>query len=181
MRSDVAAIPDRITELREILDISRAAMAEKLSITEADYEKCETGETDIPISMLYGIAEILGVDATVLLTGDSPRMSGYSVTRAGEGVLVQRYPGYSYRSLSFNFLRRNMEPLLVTLEEGKAPDLVTHSGQEFNYALKGEMKITVGPKSFILKEGDSIYFDSALPHGQSAVGGEAVFLTVIKE
>jgi len=181
MRPDVAAIPRRIKELREILEISRADMAENLAISEAEYEKCENAQTDIPISMLYNIAEILGVDTTVLLTGDTPRMRGYSVTRAGKGVLVERYLGYSYRSLSFNFLHRNMEPLLVTLEEGREPELVTHPGQEFNYALKGKMRITVGPKSFVLSEGDCVYFDSALPHGQSAVSGPAVFLTVIKE
>jgi len=49
------------------------------------------------------------------------------------------------------------------------------------------MKVTVGKAEYILAEGDSIYFDATLPHGQSAVdaseGGaeSARFITIIQE
>ena len=74
-----------------------------------------------------------------------------------------------------------MDPLLVTLQEGDEAALVTHTGQEFNYVLKGEIKMRIGKKEFFLKEGDCIHFDATLPHGQSSVKGESVFLTIIKE
>ena len=85
-------------------------------------------------------------------------------------------------SLAFNFKNRQMEPMLVTLEEQEPePALVMHSGQEFNLVLEGKVKITVGKNSFILSEGDAIYFDPNLPHGQAAVDGRTRFLTVINE
>ena len=75
-----------------------------------------------------------------------------------------------------------MEPMLVTLEEQETePALVMHSGQEFNLVLEGKVKVTVGKNSFILNEGDAIYFDPNLPHGQAAVDGRTRFLTVINE
>jgi len=58
---------------------------------------------------------------------------------------------------------------------------VTHKGQEFNYCLKGAVKVTVGGKELLLREGDSLYFDPRLPHMQTAATETAVFLTVINE
>jgi quercetin dioxygenase-like cupin family protein len=43
------------------------------------------------------------------------------------------------------------------------------------------MKVTVGKAEYILAEGDSIYFNAALPHGQRAVDGSARFSTIIQE
>jgi quercetin dioxygenase-like cupin family protein len=75
-----------------------------------------------------------------------------------------------------------MEPLLVTLDSSKSQAAaVSHSGQEFNYVVEGQVKITVGKSDYILSPGDSIYFDARLPHGQSAVNGTAQFITIIQE
>ena len=175
-------IPKRIKELREILEIPAEEIAEKLGIGTEEYLKLENGEKDIPISLLYNIADILEVDCTVLMTGQSPRMNSYTVVRKGEGVSVDRYKGYHFESIAFNFKNRSMEPMIVTLsKDDKEPAKVTHGGQELNYVLSGKVKVTVGSKSFILNEGDCIYFDPSIPHGQSAVDGDTKFLTVINE
>ena len=182
MNAEVLAISKRIRELRDILSVDVKTVAEKISVDTETYEKFEKGETDIPIGSLYAIADVLGVDATVLLTGDTPRMNRYSVTRKGGGVTVERYPGYNYQSLSFNFKNRIMDPLLVTLDsKDEDPPTVTHAGQEFNYVLEGSIRVTLGDKTFVLSPGDSIYFDPSLPHRQASCGGKAVFLTIIKE
>ena len=180
--ADLQQIPKRIKELREILDISAMEMAKGLKLDMEQYAALENGTKDIPISTLYDIAELLGVDCTVLLTGDSPRMNTHTVVRKGEGIAVDRYKGYHFEGLAYNFKNRIMDPMLVTLEvQEKDPALVTHGGQEFNYVLEGSVRVTVGSKSFVLNEGDCIYFDPTLPHGQAAVGGTTKFLTVINE
>ncbi len=182
MNSELQQIPKRICELREILEISSSDMAARLQLQAEEYARLERGEKDIPISLLYEIANILGTDVTVLLTGDAPRMNSYTVVRKGEGVAVDRYSGYHYENLAFNFMNRTMDPMVVTLEEKQEqPALVTHSGQEFNLVLAGKMRVTIGKQSFVLCEGDSIYFDASLAHGQAAVDGNARFLTVIQE
>lgn len=182
MEENLKQIPSRIKELREILEIPVEKMAETLQIPVCEYEGYESGEHDIPISALYKIASELGTDFTVLITGDSPRMNTQTVVRKGQGVKVDRYEGYSFMSLAFNYIGRNMEPMIVTLAPSeKEPALVMHGGQEFNYVLSGTVKVTVGSREQLLNAGDSIYFDPRLPHGQAAVGGEASFLTVIQE
>jgi len=173
-------VTDRICYLRDILDFTTAEVAEKLDIPVTLYEEYESGSKDIPISMIYAVAAVFGVDATEILTGEAPRMYDYTVTRKNQGVDIKRYEGYSFETLAHNYIGRNKEPMLVTINPSDAPaDLVSHGGQEFNYVLEGTIKVTIGKKSVVLDQGDSIYFDPRIPHGQFAVNGVAKFLTVI--
>ena len=179
---DINDIARRVKELREILDISALDISKEISCTLEQYEKYESGESDIPISALFDIAKVLGVDMTVLTTGDMPKMNSYSLVRRGDGVKVERYPGYSYENLAFNFAGREMEPMIVRLRpDEKVAGLVSHSGQEFNIVLSGCIRITVGAREFDMSEGDSIYFDAHIPHKQVAIDGDASFLTIIQE
>lgn len=180
MNEKLLQIASRIKELREILDIKAESVAARLGVTPATYLKYEAGTLDIPISILYEIADELHTDLTVLLTGEAPRMDTHTIVRAGKGIRIERFPGYQYASLAFNFKSRDMEPLLVDLSpEDEAAPLVAHSGQEFNYVLEGSVRITLGKHAYDLAQGDSIYFDPHQPHAQAAVGGPAKFLTVI--
>ena len=181
-------VPGRIKELREILEISAMDMAADIHISLETYSKYENGELDIPISALNSIAGKLGTDVTVLMTGEGPRIDSAAVCRKGKGVQVERYPGYEFSSLAYNFKGRTLEPLLVWLDASHpAAAQVAHSGQEFNYVVAGRMKITIGSAEYILNEGDSIYFDATLPHGQSALpvsegsSAFAAFLTIIQK
>jgi transcriptional regulator with XRE-family HTH domain len=175
-------IPGRISELREIMEISEMDMAKAIGVDDATYQGYENGTIDIPISSICKIADKLGVDPTVLLTGEDPKMTTAAVCRAGKGVDVERYPGYEFSSLAYNFKGRVIEPLLVTLDSTKptAP-LVSHNGQEFNYVLSGHVQVTVGNAKYLLGGGDSIYFDATLQHGQKGVDGIAKFITIIQE
>ena len=182
MQDDLAQIPGRIKELREIVEISAIDMARGINIPLETYLRYESGELDIPISALYKISTRLGVDATVLLTGENPRMDTASVCRRGKGFQIERYPGYEYSSLAYNFKGRTIEPLLVYLDPSKkASGFIIHSGQEFNYVIEGKVKVTVNGREHILETGDSIYFDASIPHAQAAVDGPARFITIIQE
>jgi len=177
-------VAERLRGLREACDVTVGELSGKLGIPEETYAKYEDGSLDIPIGVLYGAAGVFNVDLTELLTGSAPKLDTYCVVRDGKGVSVSRYPGYDYKSVAFNFLRRKMEPLIVHLEYGADdPDkkLVTHSGQEFNYVIEGAVRLTLGERDIILNKGDCCYFDPKIPHGQSAYEKNADFLTVILE
>jgi transcriptional regulator with XRE-family HTH domain len=177
-----SAIPGRIRELREVEEVSALDMAGDIGIDLETYKNYESGLQDIPISALYKIARRLDTDATVLMTGEDPRMDTASVCRAGKGVQVERYPGYEFSSLAYNFKGRSLEPLLVRLDASRPPAApVSHPGQEFNYVVEGHVKVTVGSRAYILGEGDSIYFDATISHAQTAVEGSARFITIIQQ
>lgn len=182
MIDEIKMIADRVRELRDILEIEDTVLAEKIGVSVEEYRAYENAEDDIPVGKLYLIAAELGVDPTVLLSGQTPRMEDYTVVRGGKGVTVERYAGYRFTSLAFNFKNRDMEPMIVSLlPSDEQPELVTHAGQEFNYVLEGKVAVTIGKRTHILNAGDSIYFNPALPHGQHAVDAPAKFLTVINE
>lgn len=182
MTESTKVIAERIREIREDCDLTAEDAAQALGIDVAVYSTYESAEADIPISVLYDMAKIFHLDLTELLTGKSPRLSQYCLVRKGEGIAVERYKGYRFESLAFNFLHKQIEPLLVTVEpeENKKMSLVTHEGQEFNYVLEGRVRVILGGKEIDMAKGDSLYFDPMIPHGQMALDGtEAKFLTVI--
>ncbi|MCL1953084.1 MAG: cupin domain-containing protein [Oscillospiraceae bacterium] len=176
-------IASRLKEIREVSDFTAEETAARLGVPTARYLAYEEDGEDIPISVLYELANVYGVDITELLTGSSPRLSNYCVVKKGRSTGVDRYPGYHFESLAYNFKRRIMEPLLVTVEpEEKEMSPVSHPGQEFNYVVEGAVLVLLDGEEIILEAGDCIYFDPTLPHGQKAAGGKpAKFLTVIAE
>lgn len=178
-RSDIAS---RIRELRESVGCSAEQTAVYLGIGLPEYLSYESGGLDVPISILYEIAGQFGVDLTDLMTGKSPNLQQYCVVRDKKGPEIERFPGYRFQSLAFDFQGRSFEPLLVTLDPAKnrSIGLVTHVGQEFNLVLSGRVRVVLGGRSVDLNTGDSIFFDPTIPHGQLALDEvSASFLTVI--
>ena len=183
MEEQIRLIAERLKGLREVLNISVQDAAATCGIGEKKYLEYESGDVDIPVSVLHNMSRRYGVELTVLLTGEDPRMHHYSLTRKDTGIGVERRKEYKYQSLGHSFINRKAEPFLVTVEpKGKSAEfsLNAHPGQEFNYVLKGSMKISLDGKEMILEEGDSIYFDSGLPHGMLALNeSKCVFLAII--
>ncbi|MGI6777541.1 MAG: helix-turn-helix domain-containing protein [Acetivibrionales bacterium] len=183
MSEQIRQIAARIKELREILGMSLESVAKDLDITVETYKEYESGNSDIPIGFLYKLANKFGVELTAILTGDGPRLRTYSVVRKGKGMSVQRTKFYDYHSLAYNFIDKKAEPFLVTVEpegEDVPTPLNSHSGQEFNYVLEGTLKITIDGHAIVLREGDSLYFDSSLSHGMKALNNKtARFLAII--
>ena len=66
------------------------------------------------------------------------------------------------------------------MPEGKNHAKNVHDGQEFIIVFSGVLEITIDDKVIILKQGDSIYFDTTRPHCMRALENRVVkFLTVI--
>ncbi len=173
MQQKVKEISARVKELRELSDIPLSEMASRLSVSEEYLRSYEEGNEDISASKLYEISQILNVDLALLLTGDSPKMNVFTVTRAGKGVAVDRRKQYKYQALAANFANKKTEPFLVTIPskgEDAEVSLNCHPGQEFDYVLEGTLKIVIHNNVIILNPGDSIYYDSNNPHGMAAIG-----------
>jgi len=170
MTESIRQIAVRIREVRENSGLSPDDVAVELKISPEIYRQYEAAERDIPISTLYEMARIFHVDLTELLTGTSPKLHSFCLVREGEGVQVERYPGYKFESLAFNFINKKIEPLLVTVEPENQNhiSLVTHDGQEFNYVLEGTIRVILGGHEIEMKRGDALYFDPAIPHDYPA-------------
>lgn len=179
---NIENVARRLRGLRDALDLTEQEIAENCGIDTETYRRYESGSTDIPVSFIYTLAQRYGVEMPAILFGEDPRISSYFVTRSGKGYRVERTKVYSYQSLAFGFSHKAMNPFLVTVEPGDNKDVTRncHKGQEFNYVVEGRMLLHIGNNEIVLSEGDSIIFDSDIPHGMKALDGKRVkFLAII--
>ncbi len=183
MNEQIKQIAARLHGLREVLELSEQEVADACQLSLEDYQKLEAGLTDISVTTLQKISRKYGISLDVLMFGEEPKMSAYFLTRAGTGVSVERRAAYKYQALASGFRGRIADPFIVTVEpkpEGTKVQYNTHQGQEFNLVIEGRMLININGKELILNEGDSLYFNSALPHGMLALDGKRVqFLAII--
>lgn len=176
MKHEFEQIAQRLKGLRESLDMSLEEFAQSCNLPLDVYEQYESGDKDLTISLLKSIAQTHNVDLTTLMFDSEPRMKSYFVTRNGKGMSVDRKKAYKYQTLSAGFNNRKADIFEVTVEPKEDDDihLSSHEGQEFDFILEGRMLLSINGKEIILEEGDSIYYNSSLPHGMKALDNKIV-------
>ena len=185
METKIMEIAQRIKGLREILELTPQQMAQYTDVTLEEYLEYESGNQDFGFTFLYECAKVFGVDIVELLTGERPKLSHYTIVRSGKGLPIRRREGFTYEHLAYRIKNKLAEPFLVTApysaeEQDKPIMLSRHKGQEFDFVLKGSLKMQLQDHVEVLGEGDSIFYDSGYPHGMIATGGsDCVFLAVV--
>ena len=178
-------IATRIRGMREILGYSTQKMAEQTEVSEEIYRQYETGTVDLPFTFLHKCSKVFGLEITVLLEGRSAKLTGYTVTRRGKGLVTASEDGITIQDLAPMFRQKLATPYYVTYKyseelQDEPIHTTTHDGQEFDIVLKGAMRIKVGEHEEVLREGDSIFYKSSTPHGMIAIDGhDCVFLSMI--
>lgn len=183
VQTELKDLGRRLGGLRDACGFEPAEFAAMLNISTETLSAYEETGYDIPISVLMHAARLCEVDMAVLLTGSSTHLDTYQVVRAGEGRVVNRFPGYHFEDLAYNYNNKIMQPLLVTLDPSEEPaELVTHGGQEFNYVIEGKVLLVFADKEIELDVGDSVYFNPQIPHAQRCGSSQsAVFVTMITD
>jgi mannose-6-phosphate isomerase-like protein (cupin superfamily) len=185
METHILEISERIKGMRGMLNISAEEMA---NITETPIDKylaMENGNSDFTFTFLMKCAQRFKVDIVELLTGSNPTLSFYTVVRKDGGLPIERRKGFDYKHLAYRLKDKMVEPFLVTVpynqEEQNIPLYYsTHAGQEFDYILKGSLKVDLDGHVEILNAGDSVLYDSGHPHGMIAVNGaDCQFLAIV--
>ena len=171
----------RLRELREINGMSVEEIAAKLGKSVKEYEEYEDGKQDFSFSFMLNVATILDVDVINLLSGHSPKLSDCAMVRKGQEFFIKKEGAYDYKHLAYTFKNKKGEPFFVTCMPGEEDKtLHTHEGQEFNFVLSGSMRLKIGDIAYDLNKGDSVYFNSKIPHGIKVLGDQPVkFLAVV--
>jgi transcriptional regulator with XRE-family HTH domain len=164
-------IGEKIRELRETKGLSLKEMADVTGFSTALLSQMENHLISPSLGTLIKISRALDVHLGYFF-GEGPG-EPYTIVRKDERKKISRFAskdgvkyGYSYESLGFEKKDRHMEPFLVTLEPAtvKSAKTSTHEGEEFIFVLEGEMEVILGDHTDILYPGDSIYYDSTIPH-----------------
>jgi transcriptional regulator with XRE-family HTH domain len=184
--SEDVRVAKKIATVRDSLRLSVEELAERSGCDAALIRRIEAGDLVPSLAPLVKIARALGVRLGTLLDDDTGL--GPVVTRkdqaAGASRLRSLETGGAAGTLDFFSLApgktaRHMEPFLVTVHPGGgAPS--SHEGEELLYVLDGRVEISYGKETHALGPGDSIYYDSIVPHRVSAAGGaDARLLAVV--
>ena len=175
----------RICEMRQILGFTTAEMAKMTEVTEEAYCSYESGTVDMPFTFMHKFAKACGVELTDILEGHSAKLTGYTVTRRGEGLTTASEDGITIQDMAPMFRKKLATPYWVTYQYSEELQslpihTVTHDGQEFDMVIKGSLRIRIGEREEVLHEGDSVFFKSSTPHGMIAIDGQdCVFLAMV--
>ncbi|MBQ0014494.1 MAG: AMP-binding protein [Oscillospiraceae bacterium] len=184
-QQQIFEVVQRIKEMRDICGFSVEQMAEKTEVSTEQYELYETGTVDLPFTFVHKCALAFNIGLADLLEGQSARLSTYTVTRRNGGLTTAREDGITIQNLAPLFKDKLADPYFCVYEydeslQDKPIKLVEHAGHEFNFVIKGSLRVQVGDHIETLHSGDSIYFKSSIPHGELAVdGAPCKFLSII--
>ena len=181
MTDQLIEIYGRLRALRDSMDIPADKMAQALSVGTEEYLAYESGKRDFSFSFLRNAAAVMDVDVMDLISGETPKLTACAVVRRGQGYDITRPEAYDYKHLAFTFSNKKAEPFMVTVQpEDREFTLHAHEGQEFIYMVGGEMEFYHSGTIHKIADGDSVYFDSGMPHDVRALGGQpAKFISVV--
>ncbi|MFA4984905.1 MAG: XRE family transcriptional regulator [Candidatus Omnitrophota bacterium] len=155
-----------IKRLREEQGMTLRGMAKKLGVSASFLSQVESAKASPSLATLKSIADFLSTTIGDLI-GEGQKIKDNPVTTLKERKHMQEVSkGMNIYLLTSRDPNKQMEPLLFKLKEGVASGKPSyqHFGQEFVLVLKGVMEITLNETSYILRKGDSIYFNSSVPH-----------------
>jgi transcriptional regulator with XRE-family HTH domain len=192
-------IGSRLRQERERRGLSLRKLAGELGISPSALSQIETGRSRPSVGTLYSIVSELGLSFDELFaaeprgrtakavggaaepkgraaeTGETTLGQVEIVTRADERRVIELESGVTWERLN-PIGERDVEFLEVIYDVGGASSrdntFVHHAGREYGLVLSGTLRVTVGYEAYVLAPGDSICFDSAVPHRLETVGDE---------
>ena len=178
-------VGDRVKQVREAQDLTLKDISQRTGLDEAYLEQIENGSVAPPLGTVIKLAKALDLKMGYFISGDEDRP--FTIVRKSDRKVVSRYNakkgeyyGYAYESLAPHKKDRHMEPFLITLEPSETDEeRSAHDGQEFIYVLDGKMEVRLENETHLLGPGDSIYYDSTVPHLVKSHGDEVTRILAV--
>ncbi|MDR2683249.1 MAG: XRE family transcriptional regulator [Dysgonamonadaceae bacterium] len=183
------SVGKRIQSLRESKSIEREEMAGRTGLDVGQIARIEESKELPSLAPLIKIARVLGVRLGTFLDDEDalgPVVSRKSSHREGVSFSTNQTASHThmdYYSLAADKSGRHLEPFIIQVaprEENSVFQLSSHEGEEFIYCLSGLLEITYGSDTYLLEDGDSIYYDSIVAHHVHAADAQgATILAVV--
>ena len=188
---EYAGIGERLRAARTGRGLSLRTLADRLGVSASLISQVERGVAKPSVNTLYALANQLEISLDELLFVDARRSAASRGSRAGSAALLPAEPvqragerrtirlasGVVWERLTTESIP-NVDFLYVTYEVGGASspehEFQRHGGQEWGYVISGRLGVTIRFDEHVLDAGDSIAFDSSLPHRLYNVGDEPV-------
>jgi len=179
----------KIKGIRESKKLTIEEVAERSGLSVDQIQSIETDEYLPSLGPLIKIARALGVRLGTFL--DDNDELGPVVCRAEErerdksisfsNNASDARKNMVYHSLARQKAGRSMEPFIIDIQpsEEKNFKLSAHEGEEFIYVMEGAIEIAYGMEKYVLKEGDSIFYDSIVEHHVHGVAGKSAKILAV--
>lgn len=174
----------RLRELRRARGWTLAALAERSGLAVSTISKAERGVMALTYDRMLNLARGIGVDMAEFFTSDGTAFAPGSFAVAPRGTFRrQETRNYVYEMLFPEIRNKAMVPMMGTLKAHDImdfDDFVRHPGQEFLLVLEGAVTVYAEGKAPVtLRQGDSIYFDSARGHLYASAGATDARILVV--
>lgn len=187
--SDTNKLGHKIATLREAHHLSQQDLADRCSCDVETIIGLEDGELPASLAPLIKITRALGVRLGTLMDDDEQLGPAYIDSKQMEEVArlkslqtASDAGDLSYFSLAAGRPSRHMDPFVITVDPSGETDhvLTAHEGEEWLYGMEGCIEIEYGKDIYVLHPGESIYYDSIVPHQVRAYDNQkAKFLAVV--
>ncbi len=171
-------IGHRMKELRIQYGLTQQELADRSELSKGFISQLERNLTSPSINTLLDIIQCLGTTPAEFFMDEEPEQLVFKQ----EDYFEKEYDdlGSTMRWLVPNAQKNAMEPVLMTLKPGGTSEIhLPHEAEEFGYVLKGSIRLFHGPCSFVLKQGETFYFESGKKHYIETYGGrEAIILWI---
>jgi len=181
---------ERIAEIRKTYSVSREDLAERSGVSVELISKIEDDGHIPDLAPLIKISRGLGVRLGTLL--DDHEKLGPVICRVGEAASSSRFKtglpdgsssgehhGLNFNALAADKSGRHMEPFIVTIEVDARQEKSSHEGEEFIYVMEGKLAFEYGTGKDTLNAGDSVYYDSIVPHRVYSADNKAVKILAV--
>lgn len=166
-------IGSKIKKIRKDKNMSIADLADISGLSSGLISQIERNIVNPSIASLWSIAKSLDVSIGYFFNEEEISETSPIVKRKNRKRIVTSDSNATYELLSPD-LNRKIEYLYITIKPGDCSrkELISHEGEEGGLVLKGKLMVKTENKDYILDEGDSIYFDSTIPHRYINIGDE---------
>jgi transcriptional regulator with XRE-family HTH domain len=176
-------IGDRIRKIRMQQNRTIQDVADVCQCSKALLSKIENSKVIPAVATLSKIAQALGVKISALMEEDSNGDAAYTPNILDHPeAFVATSKGYSIFAIAPHVVNKKMQPLLIRACKGQVKaHSVHHAGEELIYVLEGELRLHIGNIEYLLKPGESVYFDSINAHGIMPITAVAYYLDIFVE
>ncbi len=166
-------IGTKIKELRKKRKMNISDLANDAELSPGLISQIERNMVTPSIVSIWKIAQSLGVSVGYFFEEEAKKNANPVVKRNNRKRIIASNNNAIYELLSAD-LNRRIEFLYITIKVGdySSENFVTHEGEECGLVIKGKLMVKMENEEYILEEGDSIYFDSTIPHRYINVGNE---------
>lgn len=190
VKEEVAALNlgNKIRTLRKRRALTLQEVSDLTGLSKPLLSQVENNIAAPPIATLIKISAALGVKIGYFFR-DHEMGDRIVVVRKDDRYSVKKLfhnkkestVGYRWESLAYPMVGKQMEPFIVEIEPRKdeEPLYNDHKGEEFHFIMEGKVEFRTAEQVHLLETGDSLYFDSSIPHALSGVGGMAKALIII--